>query len=54
MGMAGAALEDAQHNGLILSDLWLEGGNGCSVWRETNPVQPNHNTMLTLVHRCLL
>jgi hypothetical protein len=38
MGMAGAALKDAQQDGLISSDLWLEGGNGCSVWPEINPV----------------
>ncbi len=54
MGMAGAALEDAQQHGLILLDLWSEGGNSCSVWRETNPVQLNHNTLFTLVHHCLL
>ncbi len=54
MSTVGATLEDAQQDGLIPSDLWLEGGIGCSVWWETNPVQLNHNTMLRLVHHCLL
>jgi hypothetical protein len=48
-----AALEDAQQDGLILLYFWLEGNNGCSVWRKTNSVRLNHNTMPTLVHRCL-
>jgi hypothetical protein len=54
MGMVGAAVEDAQHDGLIPLDLWSEGSNGCPVWQETNPVQSNHNTTPTMVHRGLL